>query len=265
MFLSDPHVLACLLITGTVAIGLILLQRYKKDGGPVAGLLKDTAWYYYIAILLLGLFVSQYVFYSGKWPTNMRYDFPGMLAVPLLFLAMVVFVRRLMAQRVPQTVDKCVLVLFSLFIIININWQGFSVLKAASRANAQTTQAFSQNMASLADKMKHNPTAGLVLESFRAGDYEPVASIGRFIRFYGVKNPVFLHINEHPGYARTSLDLELKKTMLSASKDGSAETYLRGSNFSPYIELAHVTKCFSVSLYANVDLHSGCEYLGQLY
>jgi hypothetical protein len=161
---------------------------------------------------------------------------------------------------------NCVLAIFSIVLMVSINWQGFSTLKTASTANAIATQAFSQKMDTLVPLLKSQPESGLVIESFHVRDYEPVDSIGRFLRAYGVTNPLFLHINHHPGFARAPFEVTLAESMDKASMNGSAGPYLsRSEKFSPLREVSKVRSCFSVSLSEVGSSRSDCNYLGQIY
>jgi hypothetical protein len=265
VFASDPRVISCLLLTSVVAI--ILLYQNKKNGDVTAELLKKMSRFFAVAVILLGLYVSQYVFYAGRWPCSTRYDFPGVLACPLLLLATVVFIRKMFEiTKQSRFLHNCLLAIFSIVLMVSINWQGFSALRAASVANVIATQAFSQKMDTLVHLLKSQPESGLVIESFHVRDYEPVGSIGRFLRAYGVKNPLFLHINDHPRFARAPFELTLAESMDKASMNGSSGVYLsRSEKFSPLSDVSKVKDCYSISLSEVDSSRSACNYLGQIY
>jgi hypothetical protein len=176
-----------------LAVLWFLIRENKNLGGIVLTTLGMVVGCYLA-------YQSQYVFYNGDWPVGNRYDVPGIFSYkPLFFLATAWFVikmlRAIRPQRETHVGLKAGLIVGLALIITPAN---FTVLREQSSANAQRTKAFAIQVNHVAELLKQNPDAALVVESHRPIDFEAAFTAWpRFLRANGVTNPFFLRLRNY--------------------------------------------------------------------
>jgi hypothetical protein len=192
---------------------------------------------------LAALFVSQFVFYNGAWPQTPgapRYDFPGVLARPLLLItgavAGLAMLRRL---RVPGPLVRVVragLVALLLGLTLAAGW---GPLREASAANAAATREWTARLDRIAARLRHEPTHPVLVVSHDIGDYEPIFAIPRFFAAMRVTNPLFLAI---PVYRTDTAWTEvLARTLRDAALFGAA-------GYRPFEELPETVLPLAIGL-----------------
>ncbi len=147
-----------------------------------------------LALLLLAvLFASQYFFYNGNWPGNSRYDFPGLLVLPLMGLSSPGSVWPLSLASTPA------------------GWRAAGrIVRDAGRAHGfprlcgvaqPSTEQRNRHPTILprprqcrGSSPKRNQRRRRVFISHQVGDIEPVGSVRRFLRARQVGNPLFLRL-----------------------------------------------------------------------
>ena len=198
-------------------------------------------------VLLIGLYLSQVVYYNGDWPRSLpvdwRYNVPGLLCWPLaLFLILWtarklssslpivpgsrlairrgVFVIRLPAVRVVQAS----MVLIGLAAVIS-HVGDASVERIASQSNVRRTTRFTGVIERLARVAARHPDYPILVQTNYAWDYEAVVSYYVFSRAYGVPNEMYLIWipDEHP--SSPWLD-HLRADLARYSEQGWGDTYL---------------------------------------
>lgn len=172
-----------------------------------------------IAFLLLIFFcityLTQYIFYSGVWPTNMRYDLPGILAKQLFWITGLYIFSSLKTDKLSLNI------IFFGFILISMINTGYYRLIKVSKNNASATSSFTENLSIISGTAKTHPDYPLVLKSEKLWDYEPVYSIERFIRFMGVTNPIYLNYSDKNIANRQGLEKQLSEELIQLSKNGN--------------------------------------------
>lgn len=155
------------------------------------------------------LFLQLYI-YNGGLPQNTRYDFPGMLVLPLFAL-----LGFFLAQRIVRLVwqnevlDRILTLTVSSLLVGALVLTGTHTARAASHTNVQRTQEFAAQIQLIRAVAVEHPNAALVLETHSGWDYEPSYSLVIFLRHAGVQNPIYLR--HHGGTAtQTNLPLELE-------------------------------------------------------
>lgn len=186
-----PLVGGVLAIVGVVcALGCVCRRAHARSFLESGGLL--------IALLFLGLLthVSQFVFYRGAYPTNMRYDFPGAFVVPFCLLAGYLFVRRtLVLFGIPRVVNGVVVGAVTVLLLSIIVQKGYAPLTNHLQAIRYQSHAFGEQIIKTANKCKKRSQRPILFDSYNIWDFERIASIRRFLLAHGVRNPMMLRIN----------------------------------------------------------------------
>ena len=228
-------ILGCLII---VLGGLLLICRHSNC-------LKKTIFQALLWLVVLSVvFFSQLIFYNGAWPTDTHYDFPGMLYVPVA-----IYILYLVAEKISSEIPNLKYPRF----VIRFGWtvalallvfsRGYAPAIEALEKNVKVTHEFTRRIEQASFLLKQNPEDALVLESGSVWDFEPVFSYERFLRAYGVENPIFLRIHGYsPEIVADGLERSLVIRLLDISN--------RGNNlFQPLSQIENYqNKCFSLNL-----------------
>jgi hypothetical protein len=257
---SNGYFLAALIaiVASTAAVYLYLKQQGDRDRYLLLN--RAVAKYFSASAVILFVYISQYAFYSGKWPADNRYDFPGGLCLPIFILVTAILLRDIGNVFTGSAYwRRCVSGLFSLLLCVLIIGRGYDPLRADSRVNSEKTQIFSNGMVKVAEILRNDPNSILLFVSSSAWDYEQVYSTALFLQNYGVTNPFYLYIYQHPKYATTGFEESLASQLLSLSRSGE-----KNKNFYPMGALDGTRPCYSISFSATQDV-VGCRYLGRVY
>jgi len=242
--LAPVMLLGCLII----ALGCLSLVR-RFSAGTRKVLLQALFW----LIVLCGIYFSQLIFYNGNWPTNIRYDFPGMLYIPIS-----IYILYLTAEKIFTEIPNLKYPRF----LARFAWAASLALLAFSRGYAPTidglesnvvvTNDFTNRIEQVSSLLKKNPKDALVLESGNIWDYESVFSYERFLRAYGVSNPIFLRIHGYsPEMMADGLGQSLAIHLLDISNNGN-------NLFHPLSQIENYrNKCFSLNLSGSFE--SECQ------
>jgi hypothetical protein len=180
---------------------------------------------YLLAFLFL-MYFSQFVYYSGAWPTGMRYDFPGILVKQVFWLACLYLLIKyinnaIFLKRHPKiyllNIIKIVFFGSLCFVVFN---KGYLKLINASHDNMLVTSMFTAKLASLSDIAKANPNNAIVIDSGDPGDYERIFSLQRFLRYMGVTNPIYLNYVDINLVRKSGLEKKLSEELTQISTNG---------------------------------------------
>ncbi|MEI8232346.1 MAG: hypothetical protein WCG44_01245 [bacterium] len=179
------HMIPALLV---LASG-ILISLKKVKNNPIVS---------HIGIMLVILFMiaSQYVFYVNQLPSNMRYDFPALLLFPaldLVAMSMIItyFVRHKYSQKVKLVIYLVMILIFSFYIF----HRGYTLVQRQSMKNAKETRVFQIELEKAKNIIKTNPDATIMFVSERYIDFEPIASVERFLTATRITNEFRLYYN----------------------------------------------------------------------
>ena len=151
------------------------------------------------AVFVLGAFLvlwlSQYVFYDGKWPAGTRYDFPGVLAMPLAIAAAAVFGLRLLRtlgwdRRILRAVRAGLVV----GLLLLVGSRDLATLRQGAIATIENNYAFALCLDTLTEKAEAHPDRPILFVTWRPWDFEPAHSYRQFLAYRGVKNPLHLSL-----------------------------------------------------------------------
>lgn len=143
-------------------------------------------------ICLNALIVSQYIFYNGEWPTGMRYDFPGQLALPIV-MGYAIYEIRHITKNTTYGAKLLLIFNFSILIIFTsiIGPKMLGHVKS-SWLNVQRTQLFDESLSTIRTTLQSSPAAILIVHARDPFDLEPVISLERFLRFLEIRQRVFI-------------------------------------------------------------------------
>jgi len=179
---------------------------------------------FWLAVFCL-VYLSQLFFYDGFWPTDYRYDFPGLLYIPASIYVLIWSGKKIISEennKVPGlTLQTAIIPALILVTMI----KGYNPITQNIDANIKMTNEFTYGIETITAVLRSHPDYALVIESGNTGDYEPILSYDRFLREYGVTNEFFLRVH---GYSIESSDSGLQKELASSLTELSQ----KGNNFS---------------------------------
>jgi hypothetical protein len=92
---------------------------------------------------------------------------------------------------------------------------------------------------------KQNPSMPVIIESYTALNYEPIASINCYLNNYGVKNNRFLSIHKYSYVKDPELEKMLSEELYRIAEKGGEAPYW---NFKPISLLKNRKNCLSIDL-----------------
>lgn len=204
------------------------------------------------------LYISQFVFYGGAWPTNMRYDFPGLLAAVFIFPSLFysIYLLAIALKSSKQILNGLrfgLLSYFALSIGVQVTLIRPHFLSASNRVVDSTTK-FTERINHLAVRlnsdMKDNQ---VVIEAQSPAVYEQVYSLERFLRAYGVNNILYLRYKVGEAEKQTFSGLT---SVLSDELE--AEMTVGSEIFLPLVQV-NPEKCVSINAVnsTSADLYCG--------
>jgi len=200
----------------------------------------QIAWISFATLLLL---LSQTVFYNGEWPTGMRYDFPGMLATPLLMIAILDLVSTAIYLQYPRVRPALILLLVLIAFVPQIQ-SGMNDIYEGSNNNVVRTQSTKAKIATIVRELKASPNVPLILESHDPIDNELIMSLKIFLRHFGVGNPVYVRVHAYTAEAqRTELFRTLAKSVIAWSKMDESEVLRAKQCYSVHFRGQSQTSC----------------------
>lgn len=147
-------------------------------------------------------YLSQVAFFGEPWPTNIRYDFPGVI-VPLVFPALLFGLVHKGAEKTgfapePLRILRGWLVVGLTALIVI---KGFSSLTGATLRQVSTTKRYTSALQSLVQIASQNPKMPIVMYSSDPFDHEPMIGTSWFLASFRVQNPLYMEIR----HAKSSL------------------------------------------------------------
>jgi hypothetical protein len=249
-----------------VIIGVCVLGAVLRRG-EAKSFLRTGLTFGSTLLLLLLLHISQFVFYSGNYPTNMRYDFPGAFVAPFCWLAGYLFLSRcLLLVGVPRVVDRLVVVGVTLILASTIHQSGYRHFTNCMGRTRKQTTAFTNRIAQTAGKCMKYPQLPILFDSYSVLDFEKIGSIRRFLLAHGVRNPMMLRVNYRPdefpeGALERSLAVKLHEysqgSMLRTHPESEWSADFTTFGFSPLSELRFDQKFLVIGIGLKPKLSNG--------
>jgi hypothetical protein len=179
-------------------------------GSGVVSLLirRSRDWIFSTGVLLAifcfmaAVYFTQYVFYRGDLPTQMRYDFPASLFVPFSYLALTCYVfyglRLVVSARVTNYISAFLALGVLIAYLPIITRVDPSPLTKAVNLNIEKTSEFFHAVQAIAAAAQQSPGADIILEAYGPGAYEPVFLVFSYMRALGVDNSVAVRLHPAP-------------------------------------------------------------------
>ncbi len=204
---------------------------------------KPVLWaQFWLAVFCL-IYLSQLFFYDGFWPTDYRYDFPGLLYIPATIYVLFWLSEKMVSEwknNISMPALKTSLILALMLVIL---MKGYDPIIQQLDANIKATNEFTHGVENITSLLREHKDYALVIESGSVADYEPILSYDRFLRAYGVNNKFFLRLHGdsletlNPGQQK-----ELTSSLVELSEKGN-------SNYLPSDQLKTPgDKCFFLSV-----------------
>jgi hypothetical protein len=149
----------------------------------------------FVLAACLALWLSQYVFYDGKWPAGTRYDFPGVLAIPLALVAAAALGMKLLRtlgwdRRILRAVRAGLVV----GLLLLVGSRDLATLRQGAIATIENNYAFALCLDTLSEKAAAHPDRPILFVTWRPWDFEPAHSYRQFLAYRGVMNPFYLSL-----------------------------------------------------------------------
>ncbi|MGJ4751296.1 hypothetical protein [Leptospira kmetyi] len=238
------------LIGGVLLLGSLAYLRDKKK------LLSSILM---IPVLFLGILLFNILFYNGIWPTQSRYDFPGILTYQaglflLLYLNSESFLK--LTNLPNEGVKVGVHGILTLFLVSLVSIKGMNNLQKDSRANMKRTVAFQTSL----NEIKSDSTSDvIILYAHHALDYEPVDSFTRFLNYFENEKPKMISVTN------VSAESEFKNGLLDSlrrvSKSGSSELKISPLDFDRLKGKSCLLVYFPPAVVENLPQIPGCRSL----
>jgi hypothetical protein len=216
-------------LLGVIFLGLWLVFRNRRPE-----ISRISAISFGWIVFFVGLYLSQVLFYNGNWPRTGgysapgRYDFPGMLYLPLTFCLIIWYVQHLNRYlNISRTWSAIVFTVFLVGCIVLVVRQrnGLKVIVNSSISNWQRTLTFTSNLSRLVELSQKYPDYALVFQTDFVWDYEPVFSYPKFLTAYSVNNPRFFCWIDTLSSNASDLEKQLASDLDKTSKKGSVPFY----------------------------------------
>ncbi|TGL98127.1 hypothetical protein EHQ76_13950 [Leptospira barantonii] len=238
------------LIGGILSFGSLFYIREKRNIiSPVLA----------IPFVFLGILLFNILFYNGIWPTQSRYDFPGILVYQaglflLLYLNFESFLKFTNIQF--DTMKLPVQGILMLLLVSFVSIKGMNNLQKDSRANMKRTISFQTSL----NEIKSDSTSDtIILYVHQALDFEPVDSFIRFLNYFENDKPKMVSVTA------TSAESEFKNGLLnsmrSLSKLGSPELKILPLDFERLKGKSCLLVYFPPATIENLPKISGCKSL----
>jgi hypothetical protein len=229
-----------------IVVGVIDLALRQMGDKDRLERYRSLAWKYSLyASVIAGVFVFNFLFYTGMIPTGARYDFPAVLALPALLILLLdglgemagLFGFGLVAKKVAGLVLVIVLITYT----ARASWE----LPAAVKANVARNSAFEAGLHETWRITLDHPQWPIFIKSFNFLDYEVIQALGYFFIARSINNPRYLVYVANPyGESRNAFQSGLDQALQAESDKGMLT---RG-----YLPLAEATAPSSGNCYVVV-------------
>ena len=218
---------------------------------------------FFVELVCVFVWYSQFFFYNGRWPNGSHYDFPGVLAQDLayvfLFFSPLFILKNLSfdldVRRVLKVAHSVLIISLSIF-IMRYGINNFKSIYDKSIAHRNETQQYANVIAEVMTGAKKNPIAPIILVCTSVYNYEQLLLMGKILVSYNIHNPIVLVLKGLSELTcRNAVELNLLKILrdLSKGKELNSYTSLK-PRFYPVQALSQLGRpCVSILLTWNME------------
>lgn len=249
------HLLPLLIMMGFGALFFFWMKKVRKDSAECVSQSRSSVLL--LTGFLIVLYALQWFIYNWDWPSGGdRYDFPGILVGPAFILLLYWVALNFFSLQ--EQLKLYIRVAFVVAMVFATIGKGYKNVSFVVDYNVTQTQIFSQSVDEIVQFLTVHPDYALVLECYRAIDYEAVFSYERYLRLAGVKNDFFIRLDGiDVKQVNTSMLNNLYHTLQEISLNGSG-------SYKPIRALsAFQDKCYSFHISGYVP--TNCSHDGRLY
>jgi hypothetical protein len=241
-----------------VALCLILLFK-----GPRRRIFGRLSWKTILAVSGLGaIYAMQNVFYFGEYPTQIRYDFPGLPAKVLLAIVAVLFILGLLKKTgLNKSIARSLHAGLAGGLLVLTIHAGYKPIIENASLYTLATQYWTTALDKSIQTVKSDPSRPIVITPYDIlSDFEPIFSVQRFMSAKGVTNPMYLSLGLVTATDSDRQSQDLLRQLKDVSQAG-------GKGFQPIGSLPGKlppgTKPFGIAMsgYVNVNSYSDAGIL----
>jgi len=240
--------------------------KFYKSNRMATEVFEEAKCLLIIELLLILLWYSQFVFYNGAWPAENRYDFPGVPARDLMYIFLAYFPIRCLNRnqtylrlRIISQIMHTGLIGVLVFFFMQFGFRELKIVNHACIVNSETTQKFTKSLSLIVEEVRGNTHTPIIFEIYDVWDYEPVHGMRSYLFNSGVKNHLFLKLenwsekNFRPGI----------ETVLATELQGLSEKGDKSEEFYPIQTIQQGSNCFVISFSGDSNLP--CKNLGRIW
>ncbi len=195
---------------------------------------RDTRKYLIMMLIVGGTVASQYIFYNNTLPTNMRYDFPGVIALRLLDVISFAWIWSYLSKSNKGWIKGLTLLIAVTIMANQIYHNGYKRVQNQIVKVVSETGSFDKNITKSVNDLNQDTKKPILIVANNYLDYEPIVSISRFLRARRVSNSMTLYYYGEVTEDDNVLARELETEMLEVMNEGAnSKTFFQ---FSKYIE-----------------------------
>ena len=186
----------------------------------------------FIMVNLLIVYGSQTFFYNGIYPTQSRYDFPGMLAPTFVIFTVIWYFMKIINLFIKKKYWPWVTTICVLILLFSALHRGYDTIRLKSYQNVERTTRFTNYIQNLVNYLKTQPDADIVFVVRQpASDIEMVVSLARYLRYYHIRDNLFIYNDFNP-QALSGIELENGQLLINLAKGNSIINSLNGPRFN---------------------------------
>lgn len=191
LMLTDYKIILPILLISLLLLVINIAPRLKSYSNKS----EYSYWYVGLLISMLLTYLSQFIFYNGNWPQGNRYDFPGVLIPPFLWLMVYVFINNILGKYSNKVVKYLFMFFCVSFIFFIIYNNKFVKLRTAAKKNVERTNFFTNSLQYFMTEVKNNNGCDIVFYPSDPWSYEPIVSVKRFLLASGINNNYYVKPN----------------------------------------------------------------------
>jgi hypothetical protein len=206
-FVRRVGVLQVSVLIAPVLWAVALGTARRRPGPAMAAAVRLLGW---TVAGQVGLFIGygwHMLYYNGQLPAGTRYDYPAEVLPCVSLVLWVVLVSRLapwlpvfrrIAVSRARALSHILTLAVGLILVAIALHRGYGTFREYAGRYVLVSNAFHTSFQGLVTEARMRPQASLVVENQGLEEYEPVVSLARFLRAYGVLNPLYLTVCSYP-------------------------------------------------------------------